>query len=154
MRIIPVVVAVLVGLSAGEAAAQEAPAMPGMDHGAMDHGDAAASLPAACRPDGGDQSTSPGGGNATAPDLDAVQKANSDAMLAMHEPMMQAAMIKDPDLAFNCGMIAHHRGAIAMARVELAMGRDEASKALARAIIEAQEKEIAAMTAWVESHGR
>ena len=86
--------------------------------------------------------------------MDDVQKANRTAMMRMNGPMMRAMTIKDPDLAFNCGMIPHHQGAIAMAEVELKMGKDDASKRLARTIIEAQKKEIAAMTAWVKLHAK
>ena len=82
--------------------------------------------------------------------MDEAQKANHAAMMQMHGPMMKAAMIKDPDLAFNCGMIAHHQGAIAMSEVELRMGKDEASKTMAQMIIDAQKKEIEEMTARVE----
>ncbi len=39
-------------------------------------------------------------------------------MPAMHEGMM----IEDADVAFACGMIAHHQGAIDMAEVLLAHG--------------------------------
>ncbi|RUM95741.1 DUF305 domain-containing protein [Pseudaminobacter arsenicus] len=87
-------------------------------------------------------------------DMDEVQKANMRSMMKMHDPMMRAVMIKDPDLAFNCGMIAHHQGAIAMAEVELEMGKDDESKKMAQAIIDAQKKEIAEMTAWVEEHAK
>ena len=77
----------------------------------------------------------------------------ADGMTAMHEGMAEAATIADPDLAFNCGMIAHHQGAIAMAEAELKSGKDAASRKLAEAIIAAQKQEIAAMTAWVEHYG-
>lgn len=83
---------------------------------------------------------------------DEVVKANMDAMRKMQGPMMKAVMIKDADLAFNCGMIAHHQGAIAMSQVELKMGKDEGSKKMAQMIIDAQKKEIAEMTDWVEKH--
>ena len=83
--------------------------------------------------------------------MDEAQKANHEAMMQMHGPMMKAAMIKDPDLAFNCGMIVHHQGAIAMSEVELKMGKDEASKKMAQMIIDAQKKEIEEMTARVET---
>lgn len=76
----------------------------------------------------------------------------TDGMTGMHEGMAEAATIEDPDLAFNCGMIAHHQGAIAMAEAELKSGKDAASRKLAQAIIAAQKEEIAAMTAWVEQH--
>ncbi|HEX6119430.1 MAG TPA: DUF305 domain-containing protein [Dongiaceae bacterium] len=86
--------------------------------------------------------------------MDDVQMANMKAMMAMHRAMMQAMTIKDPDLAFNCGMIPHHQGAIAMAEAELKMGKDEESRKLAQTIIDAQNKEIAEMTAWVEKHAK
>ena len=83
-----------------------------------------------------------------------VEKANMGAMMKMHGPMMKAAMIKDPDLAFNCGMIAHHQGAIAMSEIVLKMGKDDESKKMAQMIIDAQKKEIAEMTKWVEDHAK
>lgn len=82
--------------------------------------------------------------------MDEAQAGSMQAMMRMNEPMMATHVIKDPDLAFHCGMIAHHAGAIAMAEVELTYGDDEESKALARRIIEAQGPEIEEMTAWVE----
>ena len=84
--------------------------------------------------------------------MDEAQTASMQAMMKMHGPMMAAHTIKDPDLAFHCGMIAHHAGAIAMAEVELKHGDDEESKAMARKIIEAQGPEIEEMTAWVEKN--
>lgn len=118
--------------------------MAGMHHG----GPQESILPPACLAASEDVAMPP---MAHGPDLDPVQTANQEAMQVMDGPMMRAATIRDADLAFNCGMIAHHAGAIAMAKVELEMGKDEASKTLARAIIAAQEKEIAEMTAWVEA---
>ena len=56
--------------------------------------------------------------------------------------MMQGMMKKDPDVAFSCGMIAHHMGAISMAETELTHGKDKASKARAQQINNAQKKEI------------
>jgi uncharacterized protein (DUF305 family) len=72
----------------------------------------------------------------------------------MHAAMTLAAAIPDPDLAFNCGMIVHHQGAIQMAETELRDGKDDASRKLAEMIIAAQKQEIAEMTAWVEAHTR
>lgn len=74
----------------------------------------------------------------------------ADPMMQMHQGMMASAEIKDPDLAFNCGMIAHHQGAIAMAETELKNGKDDVSRKLAETIIAAQREEIAAMTRWIE----
>lgn len=98
--------------------------------------------------DGMDMSTMMGGMDG----MDATQAASMEAMMKMNVPMMATHAIKDPDLAFHCGMIAHHAGAIAMAEVELEYGRDEQSREMARKIIDAQGPEIEEMTAWVEKH--
>ncbi|GGD14869.1 DUF305 domain-containing protein [Aureimonas glaciei] len=135
----------------GPAVAQDKAAtgdMAGMHHGAPA---SEVVLPAACLAASEDTAMAP---MAHGADLDPVQAANHAAMQVMDGPMMRAATIKDADLAFNCGMVAHHAGAIAMAKVELEMGKDEASKALASRIIAAQEEEIAEMTAWVEAWGK
>lgn len=84
--------------------------------------------------------------------MDEAQKASMQVMMEMNAPMMATHFIKDPDLAFHCGMIAHHAGAIAMAEVELKYGKDEATKQMAQKIIDAQGPEIEEMTAWVEEH--
>jgi uncharacterized protein (DUF305 family) len=136
---------------AGGARAEEA--APHAGHGAV----APAALPAGC-------TTAAPKSEAAASDMakdgsmthgiNPVQAGNMAAMSAMDGPMMRAAMIVDADLAFNCGMIAHHLGAIAMSKVELEHGKDPKSRALAEAIIAAQEKEIAEMTAWVEGYAK
>ena len=66
-------------------------------------------------------------------------------MPAMHVGMMN----EDADIAFACGMIAHHQGAIDMAQVLLANGKDPAMRALAEGIIAAQVGEIEQMTKWL-----
>ncbi len=81
--------------------------------------------------------------------MTAAQKASMQAMMKMHMPMMATHMIKEPDLAFNCGMIVHHQGAIDMANVVIKFGKDEASKAMAAKIIKDQMAEIQEMTARV-----
>ncbi len=77
---------------------------------------------------------------------EAVEAANG-----MHGPMMAAAKIVDPDLAFNCGMLVHHQGAIDMARIELKYGKDPKSRQMAEKIIEAQTQEITEMSAHIEA---
>lgn len=80
-----------------------------------------------------------------------AQQETLDAVNRMHEPMMVAAKIADPDLAFNCGMLVHHQGAIDMARVELKYGKDPASRKMAEMIIDARTKEIIEMSAHIET---
>ena len=69
----------------------------------------------------------------------------------MNMDMMAGGTAADVDVAFICSMIPHHRGAIDMAKAELAHGDDPFARELAEAIIAAQEKEIADMLAWLET---
>jgi uncharacterized protein (DUF305 family) len=58
-------------------------------------------------------------------------------------------MIEDADVAFACGMIAHHQGAIDMAEVLLEHGDNPEMRELADEIIAAQVGEIERMTMWL-----
>ena len=80
-------------------------------------------------------------------------KAYVDAMNAMHGPMMDGVMAEDPDFAFVRGMIPHHQRAIDMAKIVQQYGDDPQTKAWAGQIIEAQEREIAEMEAWLTENG-
>ncbi len=55
------------------------------------------------------------------------------------------------DQAFLSEMIVHHQGAVSMAELALANANHQEIKDLAKAIIAAQNKEIASMQAWQKS---
>lgn len=82
------------------------------------------------------------------------QKASMEGMKSMHMNMMQGMMKKDADVAFVCGMIAHHMGAISMSEVELKYGDNEWARKTAQKIIDAQTKEIAEMTEWLDKEAK
>jgi hypothetical protein len=85
---------------------------------------------------------------------DEAHKALAAGMAKMQAEMSAGSQATDIDIAFNCGMIPHHQGAISMARVELKYGKDPENRKLAEAIIKAQEKEVMAMLAWLEKHSK
>ena len=66
----------------------------------------------------------------------------------MHRDMAFPAGAK-PDAAFAQAMIAHHQGAIDMARVVLGFGTDPEIRKLAQDIITAQEGEIEFLQKWL-----
>jgi uncharacterized protein (DUF305 family) len=77
------------------------------------------------------------------------------AYLAAHEAMMGAMHVEltgNPDHDFVIMMIPHHQGAIDMALVVLEYGTDPVIRAMAEAIIAAQEAEIAQFEAWLAAH--
>jgi uncharacterized protein (DUF305 family) len=83
----------------------------------------------------------------------ASTKAYRDAMAKMDQGM-GITYSGDADKDFVAGMIPHHQGAIAMAKVELQYGKDPQLRKLAHDIIKAQEKEIAFMTSWQAKHAK
>lgn len=79
------------------------------------------------------------------------QKSFSMGMRDMNTNMMSGMMQKDADVAFICGMIAHHMGAISMAETELAKGDNQMAKDMAQKVIDQQKVEIDEMKAWLEN---
>jgi uncharacterized protein (DUF305 family) len=70
----------------------------------------------------------------------------------MHKDMA-ISFSGNADADFAKGMIPHHQGAIDMAKVVLAHGKDPELRKLATDIIAAQDKEIAFMQAWLKKNG-
>ena len=75
------------------------------------------------------------------------------AAMAMHTSM-DIPYSGNTDIDFVRGMIPHHEGAIAMARIELEHGKNPQLRRMAEEIIKAQEAEIAEMKAWLETNAK
>lgn len=82
------------------------------------------------------------------------QRENMEKMMVTMPAMMEGMMHEDPDVAFACAMIAHHQGAIDMARIQLEYGENEWIRSLSEEIIEAQVQEIDEMTQWLADNAR
>lgn len=117
---------------AGPAAAQDS------DHGTMDHDSMGHGSM--------DKSMEPKG------DTGPSSKAFAAANAKMHAAM-DITFTGNADIDFVRGMIAHHQGAIDMAKVELEHGKDAELRKLAEEIIAAQEGEISMMKDWLARNG-
>jgi uncharacterized protein (DUF305 family) len=56
----------------------------------------------------------------------------------------------DADVDFARAMVAHHRGAVDMAKLALAFGDDPEMRRLAEGVIAAQTEEIRTLEAWLQ----
>lgn len=106
-----------------------------MDHSKMGHG--AMGIEGMAQPKG---------------DTGPSSKAFAEANAKMHAGM-DITFTGNTDADFVRGMIAHHQGAIDMARVELEYGKDAALRKLAEGVISAQEAEIRTMQDWLARNG-
>ena len=85
------------------------------------------------------------------------QSASSLAFHAANAKMHEGMAITysgDADVDLVRGMIPHHQGAIDMAKIALAFGKDPEIKKLAGEIVKAQEGEIAFMREWLKKKGK
>jgi uncharacterized protein (DUF305 family) len=60
----------------------------------------------------------------------------------------------NPDIDFARVMIPHHQGAIDMAKIVVAFGKDPEIRKLAEEIVKAQESEINFMQSWLQKRGQ
>ena len=67
----------------------------------------------------------------------------------IYDEMMIGITDPIPDIAFARAMLAHHKGAVEMAMIELKYGTDEQMLTLARAIIATQKLEVEQLQNWL-----
>ena len=88
-------------------------------------------------------------------DSHGMTSAGGEMMRAMElmQGAMAAPMSGDFDVDFARMMIPHHQGAVDMARLQLAHGKDPELRKLAEEIIGAQENEIRFLNDWLARKG-
>lgn len=76
-----------------------------------------------------------------------------DAMKKMRSQMDTMKMSGNVDTDFAMMMRAHHQGALDMAKIELASGKDPELRTMAQKTINDQTKEIAKLDQWMAKKG-
>ncbi|WP_027348835.1 CopM family metallochaperone [Halotalea alkalilenta] len=120
--------------------------MSSMDHGSMGHG----SMDHSAAGQGSTEHGSTEHGTAqgvVTPSTEAFEQAAQ----RMHDGM-DIDYSGNADVDFVRGMIAHHQGAIEMAKVQLEYGKDSEMRQLAENVIRDQQREIEQMQRWLEEH--
>jgi uncharacterized protein (DUF305 family) len=95
------------------------------------------------------------GKNAALPasaDATAITKAFTDVNMKMHTDMTMS-FTDNADADFIKGMIPHHEGAVAMAKVLLQFGKDSELRKLAEDVVRTQNEEISMMRGWLKKVG-
>lgn len=75
------------------------------------------------------------------------------AMMHMMQSMPKS-FTGDADVDFMTQMKAHHQGAIEMAKIVLAKGKDPSVKKLADEIVSSQQREIETIEQWLKARGK
>jgi len=81
---------------------------------------------------------------------DGFMKAMEASMTRMDKGMAEAPMNGNADHDFATMMLAHHQGAIDMAKAELSYGKDPVMRRLAQEILVDQQSEMDAMNLWLK----
>jgi hypothetical protein len=102
---------------------------------------------------GGHGSGHGGHGQQAKGDQSAASLAFGAVNAKMHRDM-DIAFTGDADADFARGMIPHHQGAVDMAKIVLAFGKDPEVRKLAEDIVKSQEAEIAFMREWLKKRGQ
>ena len=119
-------------------------AMDGMDHASMGHDS----------PKDGVAGEAMGSGDTDLAAMPEHVQENMRKMMITMPAMEEGMMNEDADVAFSCGMIAHHQGAIDMAEVLLKHGDDPQMIKLAEEIMAAQVGEIEEMVNWLAQNAK
>lgn len=136
----------VVALISVAAFAQSGPGMM-MQKGQMNHGPMQGGM------HGGMQHGQSGTAHQHKGDRSTSSLAFAAANQKMHEDMA-ITFSGDADVDFVRGMIPHHQGAIDMAKIVLAFGKNAEIRKLAEDVIKAQEGEIALMRDWLKKNGK